>query len=44
VNPIVAFVMTLVEAILTLLLVRPLYRLLRRATGRRVAESVPQVS
>jgi len=44
-NPAVAFVLTLVEAILTLLLVRSLYRLLMRPFGRRkerAARPVPQ--
>jgi hypothetical protein len=33
-----------VEAILALMLVRPLYRMARRAIGRRADESVPQAS
>jgi hypothetical protein len=43
-NPVIAFVMTFVEAILALLLVRALYRLVRRFGGRRADDSVPQVS
>ena len=43
-NPGIAFVMTLVEAILALLLVRFLYRLVKRLGWRRAGESVPQVS
>ena len=43
-NPVVAFVMTLVEAIMTLLFLRSLYRLVRRFAGRRADESVPQAS
>jgi multidrug efflux pump subunit AcrB len=43
-NPIIAFVMTFAEAILTLLLGRFLYRLVARTVGRRTDASVPQAS
>jgi len=42
-NPLVAFAMTFGEAILALLLVRPLYRLVSRSARPRAAESVSGV-